>query len=506
MSTAIVWFRQDLRLADNPALHAAIEQCEQIVPVFIDEASGNSGLLPKESSASHVWLHHALNNLQQRLLEKGVTLIFRRGDALECLQQLQQETGATHLYWNRRYDPVGIRCDTEIKQQLSEVCEVRSFNGSLLSEPWAVLKKDGTPYKVFTAFWKMKRQLGFPELPLAEPLVINEQIPLVPPFTKGDALQPPLVFAEGHSPLKKGRRRGFKASATLSLDDFGYLPKIRWDKTMMEAWETGELTAHDALENFLNEQVPDYKAKRDFPASPATSQLSPHLHFGTISPRQILNRAEAFLAENPGAETGVQCFLSEVGWREFAYYLLYHFPATTSESLDKRFTAFPWRDPEEYQTDLIRWQQGQTGFPLIDAGMRQLWATGWMHNRVRMIVASFLTKNLLIPWQEGESWFRDTLVDADLASNTMGWQWVAGCGADAAPYFRIFNPVLQSEKFDASGDYIRKWVPELRGITDKTIHQPWKREDEIDYPDPITDLKASRQRALEQFGIIKNAR
>ncbi len=473
MSTAIVWFRQDLRLADNPALHAAIEQCEQIIPVFIDETSGNSGLLPSESSASHVWLHHALNNLQQRLLEKGATLIFRRGDALECLQQLQQETGATHLYWNRRYDPVGIGCDTAIKQQLSDACEVRSFNASLLSEPWAVLKKDGTPYRVFTAFWKMKRQLGFPELPLPEPA----------------------------SPFK-----GIKQNPeSLSLDDLGYLPQIRWDKGMMEYWKTGELAAHDVLENFLNEQVPDYKTKRDFPASPATSQLSPHLHFGTISPRQILNRAEAFLAENPGAETGVQCFLSEVGWREFAYYLLYHFPATTSESLDKRFTAFPWRDPEEYQTDLIRWQQGQTGFPLIDAGMRQLWATGWMHNRVRMIVASFLTKNLLIPWQEGESWFRDTLVDADLASNTMGWQWVAGCGADAAPYFRIFNPVLQSEKFDKSGEYIRHWVPELRNLTDKTIHQPWTSDAKVAYPTAMTDLKASRVRALERFGVIKNA-
>lgn len=473
MNTAIVWLRQDLRLADNPALHAAIEQCEQIIPVFIDETSGNSGLLPSESSASHVWLHHALNDLQQRLLEKGVTLIFRSGNALECLQQLQQETAATHLYWNRRYDPIGIGCDTAIKQQLSDVCEVRSFNGSLLSEPWAVLKKDGTPYRVFTAFWKMKRQLGFPELPLAEPFS-----------------------------LLKGAQQN---PESLSLNDLGYLPKIRWDKGMMEHWNTGELAAHDALENFLNEQVPDYKAKRDFPASPATSQLSPHLHFGTISPRQILNRAEAFLAENPGAETGVQCFLSEVGWREFAYYLLYHFPATTSESLDKRFTAFPWRDPEEYQTDLIRWQQGQTGFPLIDAGMRQLWATGWMHNRVRMIVASFLAKNLLIPWQEGESWFRDTLVDADLASNTMGWQWVAGCGADAAPYFRIFNPVLQSEKFDKSGEYIRQWVPELRNLTDKTIHQPWTSDAKVAYPAAMTDLKASRVRALERFGVIKNS-
>ncbi len=472
MSIAIVWFRQDLRLSDNPALHAALERCEQIIPVFIDETSGNSGLLPGESSASHVWLHHSLHSLQQRLLEKGVTLIFRRGDALQCLQQLQQETGATHLFWNRRYDPVGIACDTVIKQQLSDVCEVRSFNGSLLSEPWAVLKKDGTPYRVFTAFWKMKRQAGFPGLPLPEP---------ASPF------------------------RGTTQNLTsLSLDDLGYLPSIRWDKGMMTHWNVGELAAHDALENFISAQVQGYKEKRDYPALPATSRLSPHLHFGTISPRQILHRTEAFLAENPSAETGVRCFLSEVGWREFAYYLLYHFPATTTLPLDKRFTAFPWRKQEEYQADLLRWQRGQTGFPLIDAGMRQLWQTGWMHNRVRMIVASFLAKNLLIPWQEGESWFRDTLVDADLASNIMGWQWVAGCGADAAPYFRVFNPVLQSEKFDKSGEYIRHWLPELRNMTDKTIHQPWTSTAKVNYPTAMTDLKASRLRALDRFDVIKN--
>jgi len=472
MSIGIVWFRQDLRLADNPALHIAAEQCEQIIPVFINETSGNSGLLPEDSSASHVWLHHALASLQQRLHDQGVTLIFRSGDALECLQQLQQETNATHIFWNRRYDPVGIACDTAIKQQLSTVCKIHSFNASLLSEPWAVLKKDDTPYRVFTSFWKAKMLRGFPELPLAEPVELTGM------------KQPP---------------------TSLKLEDLGYLPQIRWDMPMMGGWKTDESAAHEILEDFLIQQSASYKTQRDFPNSPATSQLSPHLHFGTISPRQILLRSEAYLAENPEAETGARCFLSEVGWREFAYSLLYHFPDTVTKPLDQRFTAFPWRDPEEYQTDLRSWQQGQTGFPIIDAGMRQLWATGWMHNRVRMIVASFLTKNLLIPWQEGERWFRDTLVDADLASNTMGWQWVAGCGADAAPYFRIFNPVLQSEKFDASGDYIRKWVPELRGITDKTIHQPWKREGEIDYPDPITDLKASRQRALERFGIIKNA-
>lgn len=470
MNIGIVWFRQDLRLADNPALHAAAEQCEQIVPVFIDETDGNSGLLPAESSASHVWLHHALASLQQRLSDKGVSLIYQQGAALKCLQQLQQETNATHVYWNRRYDPVGIAADTAIKQQLADTCEIRSFNGALLSEPWAVLKKDDTPYRVFTAFWKAKLQRGFPDYPLPEP----------------EKLQ-------GVS----------KNPTSLILKDLDYLPAIRWDEGMMTNWDASELAAHEVVEEFLDQQVADYKTRRNIPAQPGTSQLSPYLHFGMISPRQILVRTEAFLAENPGTETDVRCFLSEIGWREFAYYLLYHFPKTVNQPMDARFSTFPWREAEDYQADLQRWQQGQTGFPIIDAGMRQLWATGWMHNRVRMIVASFLTKNLLIPWQEGESWFRDTLVDADLASNTMGWQWVAGSGADAAPYFRIFNPLLQSEKFDPAGDYIRQWIPELRGVSGKAIHQPWSSDQKTDYPAAMVDLKASRLRALDSFKAIK---
>ena len=397
--------------------------------------------------------------------------MIRRGDALTCLQQLQQETGATHIYWNRRYDPVGIQCDTAIKQQLSTVCKVRSFNGSLLSEPWAVLKKDETPYRVFTAFWKAKRQKGFPELPLSEPVKLN------------------------------GSNQTIES---LTVDALGYLPAIRWDIDMMMHWQVGEDAAHQALDVLLEQRIASYKTRRDLPAETGTSQLSPHLHFGTISPRQILQRAEAYLAENPSAEEGVRCFLSEIGWREFAYYLLYHFPHMVKGSLDRRFQVFPWREAEDYAGDLERWQQGQTGFPIIDAGMRQLYATGWMHNRVRMIVASLLTKNLLVPWQVGEQWFRDTLVDADLASNTMGWQWVAGCGADAAPYFRIFNPVLQSEKFDKAGEYIRRWVPELRARDNKNIHQPRALGDGLKaYPLPVVDLKISRQRALDRFGVIK---
>ncbi len=471
MSIGLLWFRQDLRLADNPALHAALAECSQIIPVFIDEDGGNSGLQPAQSAASHVWLHHNLLDLQQRLKAKGATLVLRRGAALSCLQQLQQETGATHLYWNRRYDPRGIACDTAIKQQLAAECNLRSFNGALLSEPWTVLKKDETPYRVFTAFWKAKLKQGLATLPLPEPARITGPTQRV---------------------------------SSLNLDELAYLPAVRWDVAMMQHWQVGEVAAHRALDVLIEQRIATYKARRDFPAEAGTSQLSPHLHFGTLSPRQLWHYAQAYLAENPAAEEGVRCFLSEIGWREFAYYLLYHFPHMVDGALDQRFNVFPWREAEDYAADLQRWQQGQTGLPIIDAGMRQLYATGWMHNRVRMIVASLLTKNLLVPWQAGEQWFRATLVDADLASNTMGWQWVAGCGADAAPYFRIFNPVLQSEKFDKAGDYIRRWVPELRDRDNKQIHQPRERGDGVKgYPLALVDLKASRQRALERFGVIK---
>jgi deoxyribodipyrimidine photo-lyase len=470
MNKALVWFRQDLRLADNPALSAAVSECDGVIPLFIDESGGNSGLLQSASRASHVWLHHALHALADSLNAKDATLLIRRGEALPCLLELIKTAGITHIYWNRRYDPDGIATDTRIKTALSEQgCKVRSFNGNLLDEPWTVLKQDDTPYKVFTAFWKFKLKRGIDTQLLPEPA----RIPA--PDT-----QPP----------------------GLRIDELGYLPETGWDRTMMSHWTVGGDAAQQRLTEFLQQQGGAYKTARDLPAEPGTSRLSPHLHFGEISPRQIYYQAEAYLAEHPGAENGVRTFLSEVGWREFAYYLLYHFPETVTEPLDQRFKQFSWRT--DHHTDLQRWQQGMTGFPVIDAGMRELWATGWMHNRVRMIVASLLTKNLLIHWREGEQWFRDTLVDADLASNTMGWQWVAGSGADAAPYFRIFNPLLQSEKFDPAGTYIRRWVPELKDFSNKQIHQPYQYVDQVkNYPPPLVDLKESRQRALDHFAQIK---
>ncbi|WP_028489041.1 cryptochrome/photolyase family protein [Thiothrix lacustris] len=451
MTTAIVWLRQDLRLADNPALYHACRTCDHIIPLFIDDPLPTS--VSQLGAASRAWLHHSLQDLDTRLQAIGNRLTLQQGSALPILQKLIAATGATHVYWNRVYDPQSLARDKHIKEALKPSCAVHSFNASLLNEPWEVLKADSTPYKVFTPFWKAMLKHGIQHLPLPLP----ERIPPPP-------LQP----------------------ESLPLETLGLLPHIRWDTGMMAHSQVGEEAAMQKLHDFLPTHGGAYKEARNFPAQPGTARLSPHLHFGEISPRQAVYHTERHLAEQPSAENGLRHFMQEIGWREFAYYLLYHFPHTVERALDARFDHFPWAD--NYTDVLERWQRGQTGFPIIDAGMRELWQTGWMHNRVRMIVASLLTKNLLVPWQVGEQWFRDTLVDADLASNVLGWQWVAGCGADAAPYFRIFNPTLQEQTFDPDGEYIRRWIPELQTR---------------DYPLPIVDLKASRERALTKFSQIK---
>ena len=465
MTIAIVWLRQDLRLADNPALYQACRTCEQVIPVFIDDPLPSS--ISQLGAASRVWLHHSLQALDTHLQTLGNRLILRQGAALPVLQQLIANTGATHVYWNRVYDPASLARDKHIKETLKQTCEVHSFNASLLNEPWEVLKADGTPYKVFTPFWKAMLKHGIQHLPLPMP----ER--MVAPANLPDSLP---------------------------LDALGLLPTIRWDTEMMTHWEVGEAAAMQKLLAFLP-QGADYKEARNLPAQTGTARLSPHLHFGEISPRQAVYHTEHYLQTHPEADSGLRHFVQEIGWREFSYHLLYHFPHTQERALDARFDVFPWAD--DYANVLSRWQQGQTGYPIIDAGMRELWQTGWMHNRVRMIVASLLTKNLLVPWQVGEQWFRDTLVDADLASNVFGWQWTAGCGADAAPYFRIFNPILQSQKFDPEGEYIRRWVPELHARDNKQVHLPRELGDGLrDYPLPVVDLKTSRERALTLFKRI----
>lgn len=467
MSTTLVWFRQDLRLTDNPALYHACRN-GTVIPVFIDDPL--PATVSQLGAASRVWLHHSLQRLNRDLLANGSRLILRQGPTLEVLQQLLAETGATRVYWNRLYDPASLQRDTRIKETLKTVCEVRSFNGSLLNEPWEVLKADGTPYKVFTPYWKAMLKYGIQHqlLPAPEQIAAPETMP-----------------------------------QSLPLESLAFLPSIRWDIGMMKHWQVGEEAAMQKLLDFLPTRGADYQDARNFPAQHGTAKLSPHLHFGEISPRQALWVAEQFLAEHPASESGVRHFIREIGWREFAWYLLYHFPHTVDQALDERFHQFPWA--ENYDEIMERWQRGMTGYPIIDAGMRELWQTGWMHNRVRMIVASLLTKNLLIPWQAGENWFRDTLVDADLPSNVLGWQWTAGCGADAVPYFRIFNPVLQSQKFDPEGEYIRRWVPELLGQDNKLIHLPRELGDGLkDYPLPVVDFKTSRERALAMFEKIKS--
>ncbi len=467
----IVWFRQDLRLADNAALVRACEECSEVIPVFI--CDDNLESMGRIGGASQVWLHSSLKSLASDLREKGSKLILKKGKALTVLEDLIASTQATHLYWNRCYEPSIRKRDEAIKTKLKASMKVQSFKGNLNFEPWEVLKKDETPYRVFTPYWKKS--------------LLEERKPLPLP-----------------TPIDLKAMKSMPASLSLeSLDLLPSHPIPDWHTPMMSRWNVGEKAALKTLNDFLKNNIASYKTQRDFPAVRATSTLSAHLHFGEISPVQIAHYTNAFAKGDSDHEAAAKAFLRQISWREFAYYLLFHFPHTLSQPLNKKFERFLWA--QDYQDDLRKWQQGRTGFPIIDAGMRELWATGLMHNRVRMLVASFLTKNLLIPWQEGEAWFRDTLIDADLANNAMGWQWVAGTGVDAAPYFRIFNPRLQSKKFDKGGDYIRRWVPELAALDKKYIHEPTtEMSKECSYPLPMVDLKVTRQRALERYKDLKS--
>lgn len=468
----IVWFRQDLRLTDNPALSFAAQQGD-VLPVFIwhqDETSNK-----QIGGASKWWLYHSLESLNKSL---DGNLLILTGNPAERLSQLVHETDATAVVWNRMYEPQTISRDKSVKQRLKEEgCLARSFNGSLLWEPTDVLKKDGTPYKVFTPYYRKGcLQKTPPRFPCEAPQNIS--------YFKHDLLSD-------------------------ELESLNLLPKIPWDDAFCDYWQPGEEGAKDKLQAFRNNAIEDYKDQRNIPSVMGTSRLSPHLHWGEISPNQVWYSVKDALPEE---NQDVDCYLSELGWREFSYYLLFHFPNIPTENFQPKFDAFPWQKNEAH---LIAWQKGQTGIPIVDAGMRELWKTGYMHNRVRMIVGSFLVKNLLLDWREGEKWFWDCLLDADLASNVASWQWVAGSGADAAPYFRIFNPVTQGEKFDPDGDYVKTYCPELKKVPAKIIHKVWEAKPEIlkavgvtlgeDYPRPIVDLKASRQRALDAFSSLKNA-
>lgn len=469
-TATLVWFRRDLRLADNPALCEAAESGE-VLPLFILDDAEPIG------AASRWWLHQSLACLDRTL---GGGLRRLRGNPEQQLLQLLQQTGIRRVNWNRVWEPAALAQDARIQTRLEQQgIEVRVFDSSVLWRPDQVLKSDGSPYRVFTPYYRKGcMQQEPPRFPLAEP----EQIRL---------------------------QQGINLS--LSLEALQLLPKIHWEDGLARRWQPGEFGARAHLAHFIAKRLSAYQTQRDRPDRDGTSGLSPHLHFGEISPNQIWH-----LVQQHGAERGLSenhdCFLSELAWREFSAYLLYHWPTLPQRNFRPEFDRFAWQVDNPA---LKRWQRGLTGVPLVDAGMRELWKTGFMHNRVRMVVASYLVKNLLQDWRMGAAWFADTLVDADLASNSASWQWVAGSGADAAPYFRIFNPVTQGQKFDPDGIYIRRYCPELGRLPSRWIHAPWQAPAEVlsqagirlgeHYPHPQIDLGASRQRALAAYAALKES-
>jgi len=470
MGRAIVWFRGDLRLADNAALSSACSEHSQVLPVYIHAPYEAAPWQP--GAASRWWLHHSLAALDARLSTKGGRLHIACGDSLRVLRELVWANGADAIYWNRQYEPAAIARDTRVKEALRlDGVVVNSRLGNLWREPWQVMSKTAEPYRVFTPFWRNLRS------------AIDD----APPLPEAQAQQ--WLCVDG----------------TLPVSDLELLPRIRWDAGFGDAWQPGEAGANALLELFCDDAYSTYGDSRDVPARHGTSRLSPHLHFGEITPRQIWTALQQYAnALDVQRRPNPEPYLRELGWREFAHHLLYHFPTSTQETFNSRFAGFPWSEISEDQ--LLRWQRGRTGIPLVDAGMRELWHTGWMHNRVRMVVASFLTKNLRAHWLHGARWFWDTLVDADLANNTLGWQWVAGTGADAAPYFRIFNPVTQSQKFDPNAVYLRRWLPELTDVPVPVIHEPWTdpaRLRRTGYPAPMIDLTTSRQAALTAYSRLR---
>ncbi|MED2186608.1 deoxyribodipyrimidine photo-lyase [Bacillus wiedmannii] len=468
----IVMFQKDFRVYDNPALFKAVQSGE-VVPVYVHDETFSMG------SASKWWLHHAIIDVQKQLEALGSTLIIRKGNTQEEILSLIEQLGITAVYWNICYDPDRLQSNKKMKMMLegkSIIC--KEFNSHLLLEPWIIKKKDNTEYKVFTPFY--------------------------------NAFQKQVI----HKPISKVQRikGGNSLPASLSVSELHLLPTIRWTSHIESIWDPTEEGAYKTCKKFFSSKLASYSEGRDFPNENAHSMLAPYLSFGQISVKFMYHYLVNESTERQCSlfEKQVNSFIRQLIWREFSYYLLYHYPFTVYKPLNKSFEHFPWNNEEEL---LTVWQKGETGYPFIDAGMRELWQTGFMHNRARMAVASFLVKHLLIPWQEGAKWFMDTLLDADIANNTMGWQWVAGSGADASPYFRIFNPITQGEKFDKDGEYIRKWVPELRDMPNKYIHKPWEAPEHIlqkanitlghTYPLPLVDHKAARERALCAYKSMK---
>lgn len=465
----IVWLREDLRCLDNPALHLAASQ-GKVLPVFI---------FPENlGAASYWWLHHSLTRFARQIAEQGAELVLRTGEPAEILSSIAIQHKCDQVVWNRVYSPIGISLGQQVKSKLDE-CGIksRSYNGQLLIEPSKIFNKQGTPFKVFTPFWRHCLSVLSPP-PLLE-------------VTKLEA-----IGDDVHSE---------------SLDDWQLLPsKPNWALGFEGVWQPGEDGAQDRWNHFLQGAISRYKHGRDYPSELNTSLLSPHLAFGEISAKQLWFDVNNSIAAGSVDSNNGQKFLSEIGWREFARYLLVHFPHVVDSPFNAKFELFPWDSDDQR---VAAWRAGKTGYPIVDAGMRELWQTGYMHNRVRMVVASFLTKHLRTHWQVGADWFWDTLLDADIGNNTASWQWAAGCGADAAPYFRIFNPVLQGEKFDKAGEYVKKWVPELANLEPRYLHKPWQADPMTlqlagiklgdTYPHPIVEHKQARADALAAYQAIK---
>ena len=466
----VVWFRRNLRLTDNEALSAACETGRPVIALYVHDSTGCGG-------ASCWWLHYSLSSLDAALRHRGCQLLVRSGPAEKEIRSIIDATASTAVFLGRQYEPKAMHEEVAVRDAIADDVDVHVFQDYLLRSPDEVLKTSGEPYKVFTPFWKASVQLGEPAAPIPAPASIVPSTLDLP---------------------------------SLDIDDLDLTPKSPdWAAGLRDHWQPGEDGALKRLDDAV-EIADRYADERDRPDLEATSQLSPHLHFGEISPRQAWHAINGRYA-GTAKRTGADALLRQLYWREFSWYLLVHWPTLPEQPLRPEFEHFPWTNNPQL---LKAWQKGQTGYPLIDAGMRQLWAIGWMHNRVRMVVASFLVKNLMIDWQTGADWFLDTLVDADLANNSAGWQWVAGCGTDAAPYFRIFNPIRQSEKFDPDGAYIRRWVPELAELPNEFIHEPWKADGLAqqlanvrigeDYPLPIVDLGETRQRALDAYQHVRS--
>lgn len=459
--TTIIWFQRDLRIQDNPALKYASRLALPILPIYIfdPEEEGNWSI----GSSSRWWLHHSLESLQKSLRKLDLDLFFFQGKALSVLQKLIDKTEAKYVVWNCCYEPSAcIREKKLLKIASTKNCIAKGFHGNLLFAPGHIATKQGNPYQLFTPFWRccLKQETFKPEGEITKKLRLSSY------------------------------------SKPIPLSALDLLPHTPWDRDFPLLWQPGEKVALQKWKQFLANKIDQYATSRDFPAERGTSMLSPHLHFGEISVRRIFEALHVHSTD----------FIRQIGWREFAYHLLIAFPHTSLKPLRAEFTHFPWKKNEK---QLRAWQKGMTGIPIVDAGMRQLWQLGWMHNRVRMIVASFLVKDLMIPWQEGAKWFWDTLVDADLANNTLGWQWCAGCGADAAPYFRIFNPYTQSKKFDPEAEYVRQFVPELKNLPDQFVHAPHLAPLSVlekaginlgkTYPYPIVDHDLARKKALQMY-------